>query len=114
VLLVVGRRPLVVAGAGTLQDELLVVAGAENAARSLGEAWPTMSLELMVRDPPDVIVDAAMGDEAGGGELLPPSMTGPSTPRIVRVPIDPLVRAGPRVAEAAWMLARKLHPGLVE
>ena len=112
VLLAVGRRPLIVAGRGTLQDELLRIAGAENAAQALGEAWPTMSLETLVRDPPDVIIDAAMGDEAGRGGLLPPSLVGSGAPRIVRVPIDPLVRAGPGVAEAAWMLARELHPGL--
>lgn len=109
VLLVVGHRPLVVAGAGTLQDELIDVAGGRNLGRRLGASWPTMSLELLARDAPDVVVDAAMGSEAGARALLPPSGDGPG-PRIVRVPVDAIVRAGPRVVEAARLLARKLHP----
>lgn len=110
VLLVVGHRPLVVAGAGTLQDELLDVAGAENLGRRLGGAWPTLSLETVAREAPAVIVDAAMGSEAGLRALLPPPPEGQAAARVVRVPVDALVRAGPRVVDAARLLARELHP----
>lgn len=112
VLLVVGHRPLVVAGAGTLQDQLIEVAGGRNLGRRLGGAWPTMSLEVLAREMPAVLVDAAMGTEAGMRSVLPPSRADGSGPRIVRVPIDALVRAGPRVVEAARLLARELHPGV--
>lgn len=110
VLLVVGHRPLVVAGGGTLQDELIEIAGGRNLGRDLGGTWPTMSLEVMARRLPAVLIDAAMGSEAGMRALLPTHQGGGRPPRIVRVPIDALVRAGPRVAEAARLLARQLHP----
>lgn len=110
VLLVVGHRPLVVAGAGTLQDELIEVAGGRNLGRRLGASWPTMSLELLARDRPDVVVDAAMGSEAGARALLLPTTGDGRGPRIVRVPVDAMVRAGPRIVDAAGRLARELHP----
>jgi ABC-type hemin transport system substrate-binding protein len=113
VLLVVGHRPLVVAGAGTLQDELIDVAGGRNVGRALGPNWPTLSLEVLSRETPDVLIDAAMGSEAGLRAVLPATGRG-AAPRIVQVPVDQLVRAGPRIVEAARALARELHPGLAE
>lgn len=110
VLLVVGRRPLVVAGAGTLQDELIDVAGGTNVGRRLGASWPTMSLEALAHDAPAIVIDAAMGSEAGMQPLLPATRGGGAEPRVVRVPIDTMVRAGPRVVDAARLLARELHP----
>jgi len=110
VVLVVGHRPLVVAGAGTLQDELIDVAGGRNVGRLLGESWPTMSLETLARDAPAIVIDAAMGSEAGMRSLLPSTEDGRRGPRVVRVPIDTMVRAGPRVVDAARRLARELHP----
>ncbi len=99
-----------VAGGGTLQDELIEIAGGRNIGRELGATWPTMSLEAMARRMPAVLVDAAMGSETGVRAILPAPQGAEPAPRIVRVPVDVLVRAGPRVAEAARLLARQLHP----
>src|SRR5881409_2440542 len=70
VLLVVGHTPLVVAGHGTLQDELVAAAGGVNVATDIGGVWPQISLELVVARAPEVIVDAAMGSEAGRRDLF--------------------------------------------
>ena len=70
VLLVVGHRPLIVAGGGTLQDELVRTAGGVNVAADAGAAFPQVPMELVVARAPDVILDAAMGSEAGGRELF--------------------------------------------
>jgi iron complex transport system substrate-binding protein len=112
VLLVVGHSPLVVAGAGTLQDELVTIAGGTNVAADVGQAWPQISPEVVVARAPEVIVDAAMGTEAGGRELFAALTTVPAVRqgRVVRIAGDALFRAGPRVVEAARALARAIHP----
>jgi iron complex transport system substrate-binding protein len=112
VLLVVGHSPLVVAGAGTLQDELVTIAGGTNVAADVGQAWPQISPELVVARAPEVIVDAGMGTEAGGHDLFAALTTVPAVRdhRVVRIAGDALFRAGPRVVEAARALARAIHP----
>jgi len=111
VLLVVGHRPLIVAGGGTLQDELLRIAGGVNVMADAGSAFPQVPLELVVARAPDVILDAAMGTEAGGQELFASLTTVPAVRdgRIVPLAPDQLFRAGPRVGEAAALLAEALH-----
>ena len=112
VLLVVGHRPLIVTGGGTLQDELLRTAGGVNVAADAGTAFPQVPLELVVARAPDVILDAAMGSEAGGRDLFAALGTVPAVRdgRIVALAPDALFRAGPRVGEAAAMLASAIHP----
>jgi len=112
VLLVVGHRPLIVAGGGTLQDELLRVAGGVNVAADAGAAFPQVPVELVVARAPEVILDAAMGTEAGGRELFEalPSVPAVHDGRIVPLAPDALFRAGPRVGEAASLLAAAIHP----
>jgi iron complex transport system substrate-binding protein len=112
VLLVVGHRPLIVAGGGTLQDELVRTAGGVNVAADAGTAFPQIPMELVVARAPDVILDAAMGSEAGGHELFAALGTVPAVRdgRIVTLSPDALFRAGPRVGAAAAMLASAIHP----
>jgi len=112
VLLVVGHSPLIVAGGGTLQGELLDVAGGENVVGDVGSAWPQVSPELVVARAPDVILDAAMGTEAGARELFAGLTTVPAVAngRIEAVSSDAIFRAGPRVAAGAALLADAIHP----
>lgn len=111
-LLVVGHSPLVVAGGGTLQDELIAIAGGRNVAADVGHAWPHVSPELVVERAPEVIVDAAMGTEEGSRALFTGLTTVPAVRdgRVVAFPPDTLFRAGPRVVDAAAALARVIHP----
>lgn len=115
-LLVVGHRPLIVAGRGTLQSDLLAAAGARNAASDLDEGFPQIGLEAVVALAPEVIVDAAMGSEAGGRALFAGLAPVPAVAagRIVSVDADGLFRAGPRVGAAAEALARAIHPEAFE
>ena len=112
VLVIVGHRPLVAVGRGTLQDELLTMAGGVNVAADAGQVWPTLTLELVVARAPEVIVDAAMGSEAGARELFAGLTTVPAVQngRVVVLADETLLRAGPRVPEAAAALARAIHP----
>ena len=112
VLMIVGHSPLVAVGRGTLQDELLTMAGGVNVAGDAGQVWPTLSLELVVARAPEVIVDAAMGSEEAGRQLFAGLTTVPAvrSGRVVPLASDTLFRAGPRVPEAAAALARAIHP----
>jgi iron complex transport system substrate-binding protein len=107
VLLVVGHRPLIVAGGGTLQDELLTIAGGDNVARDAGDAWPQLSLEAVIARAPEIILDAGMGTEAGGEAVFRDLAMVPAVRdgRIVRLQADEIFRAGPRVVQAAERLA---------
>jgi len=112
VLMIVGHSPLVAVGRGTLQDELLAVAGGVNVASEAGEVWPTLTLEVVVARAPEVIVDAAMGSDQAGHALFAGLTTVPAVQhgRVVPLASDTLFRAGPRVPEAAAALARAIHP----
>jgi len=112
VLMIVGHSPLVAVGRGTLQDELLTMAGGVNVAGDAGQVWPTLTLELVVARAPEVIVDAAMGSEEAGRQLFAGLTTVPAvrSGRVVPLASDTLFRAGPRVPEAAAALARAIHP----
>ena len=112
VLLVVGHTPLVVAGRGTLQDELVAAAGGVNIAADAGGVWPQISLELVVARAPEVIVDAAMGTEEGRHDLFAGLATVPAVRdgRVVAFAGEAIFRAGPRVPEAARELAAAIHP----
>src|SRR5438309_2125941 len=66
----VGHQPRVAVGRGTLQDELIGIAGGENVAADAGDAWPTLALEVVVARAPEVIIDASMGTERGARELF--------------------------------------------
>ena len=112
VLVVVGHSPLVAVGPGTLQDELLTIAGGVNVVADTGEAWPTIGLELVVARAPEVIVDAAMGTEGAGRALFAALSTVPAVQqdRVVRLRSGAFLRAGPRVPEAAAALAAAIHP----
>jgi len=112
VLVVVGRSPLVAVGRGTLQDELVTIAGGVNVAADTGEPWPRLALEIVVARAPEVIVDASMGTERGARELFAGLTTVPAVRegRILRLESDAFLRAGPRVADAAAALAAIIHP----
>lgn len=112
VLVIVGHEPLVAVGGGNLQDELLSLAGGTNIAADAGTVWPTITLELVVARAPEVIVDSAMGTEHSGRALFAGLTTVPAVQhdRVIALRGDTLLRAGPRVPEAAAALAAVIHP----
>ena len=111
VLFVVQRDPFFVAGPGSYVDELLAALGYENAARGLGSAWPSISAEALLELAPDVLVDAAIGDENEDPrdywrrfESLPAVRNG----RVRRMESDAVVRPGPGLVEALDALAASI------
>jgi iron complex transport system substrate-binding protein len=117
-LLLVGRAPFIAAGADTYQDELITRAGGINVAAGSGQAWPNLSLEFVVAQAPEVIIDASMGSEeaADRADSLAfwdafPSMPAVRDRRIHGYRAYELLRPGPRIAETLAAVARFLHPG---
>jgi iron complex transport system substrate-binding protein len=113
VLYVVWIDPLVVAGRGTVIDDLIRTAGGENSVRAAG--FPLYGLEEVVARPPDVILLGSDHPAAGDWSRLRrlPAWRDIRAVRDGAVrPVDANVmhRPGPRVAEAAELLARLLHP----
>jgi iron complex transport system substrate-binding protein len=108
VLFAVGREPLVVAGPGSFPDELLRLAGCQNAVGG-SRPWPIYPLELAVAANPDLVVDAALDEPADGIQRLA-AVPAVRLGRVVRLPSDALLRAGPKMIEALDDLFRALHP----
>jgi iron complex transport system substrate-binding protein len=110
VLFVVGRNPLVVAGPGSFPDELIRMAGAENAVGG-ARPWPVYPLELAVGANPDLVIDAAFDEPADEIQRLA-AIPAVRRGAVARLPRDDLLRAGPRMIEALGDLERALGGGL--
>jgi iron complex transport system substrate-binding protein len=108
VLFVVGRDPLVVAGPGSFPDELLRLAGCENAVGG-ARPWPVYPVELAVGGNPDLVIDAALDEPADGIQRLA-AVPAVRAGRVVRLSSDDLLRAGPRMIAALDELFLALHP----
>jgi iron complex transport system substrate-binding protein len=113
VLFVVGHDPLVVAGRGLFIDELIGIAGGINVGAASGGTWPRLSLETVVAAAPDVIIDGAMGSEAGANleAYWRPYASVPAVRegRLRAQSSEALLRPGPRVGVAAEELYALIH-----
>jgi iron complex transport system substrate-binding protein len=98
VALVIGWRPLVLAGRGSYLEPLLEAAGGVNVAAS-ALAWPTSSMEALLAAPPEVVVDGAPG-EVDAEALRLRELLEAHGSRVARLPSGDLFRPGPRAVEA--------------
>ena len=108
VLFVVGREPLVVAGPGSYPDALVTIAGGENVVQGT-RPWPVYPVERAAADAPDLVIDAAYLEHAGGeGRLsaVPAARLG----HLVRLRDDDALRPGPRIVRALEVLFAAMHP----
>jgi len=110
VLLLFGRSPLVAAGSRSFPDEMLALAGLENACVSR-ERYPTLEVERVLAMDPDVVLDASMeGDDAayfsGAGWGRARAVR---ERRVLRVTDVDVLRPGPSVANGVATLARMVH-----
>lgn len=134
VVYVVQQDPPTTVGPGTFVDSILASAGAVNVFRDVGSEWPQVSMEEVVwRDPQYVIVPVQgwgtppvpSGSDRSGA-AVPLAAPDPSAHvlatapgwravpavaagRVISVDASLFGRPGPRMAEAAAYLARRLH-----
>jgi len=110
VLVVVQADPLWVVGSENFMDELIRLAGGENATRDAGPGYHAYSVERVVVRKPDVIL---IGHESAARIRSKPGWSNlPAVQRNALYAPDPnkFSRPGPRLAEALEELARMLHP----
>lgn len=113
----VGSAQMMVAGKGTFVDELIDVAGGENAYPAPAD-WPTVSAAKVVAMAPDVVVINAVGDEAAPDRIEAiqrawenwASVPAVAKARVHIVTAPYLTIPGPRVGVAAELLADLIHP----
>lgn len=97
-LMVIQRRPLVVAGSGTFLSSLMDKAGVDNIAGRSSLPYPRFSMEAVIAQRPEVIFDldaAEPGDYWSRYASIPAVASG----KVVRLPPDLFV-PGPRIPEA--------------
>ena len=117
----VGSPQMMVAGRGTFVDDLLDVAGGQNAYPKKAD-WPTVGPEDVIGMAPQVVVVNAAGADAAPDRLAAVrgawanwrSVPAVKNDRVVVLTEAYLTIPGPRVAEAAKLLAEAIHPELAK
>jgi iron complex transport system substrate-binding protein len=117
VFLEVWDRPLMTAGPGSFQGQLLALAGGTNLFADVAGRWVAVSPEAVLARDPEVILTAA---RPGGPAAVADFAARPGWARLAAVRSgrvhaldgDLLSRPGPRLAEALERMAAHLHPGL--
>jgi iron complex transport system substrate-binding protein len=106
-------QPLLTAGAPTLINEAITLAGGKNIFGDLSQRWPEVSYEEVLRRRPQWILsaddhplDAALLSKRPSWSRIPAVEAG----RIASVNADMISRCGPRLADAVLLLAEILYP----
>jgi iron complex transport system substrate-binding protein len=112
VLMVVGHDPLVAVGGGYL-DRLMRMADCINIGAGFGAQWPRLSMEYILAEAPDVILDGQMGSDPltpAGFWSRYPNIPAVRNHRVFGYDQNPVLRPGPRVAQTLVILASLTHP----
>jgi len=120
VLWVVQREPLRVAGRDTFINELIELAGGENAMGSTLHKYPPIGAEQVIACNPDVIIEPAMNSKNMAGQqssaleywLRFKNIPAVINKRIYVIDGDTVSRLGPRLYEGTEAIARCLKPEL--
>jgi len=118
VLWVVQRDPLRVAGRNTFINELIELAGGENAVGSTLHVYPPVGGEQIIASAPQVIIEAAMiGGDLPAQRVKAVSYWGKYTTvpavangRLYVIDGDLVSRLGPRLGEGIEAIAKCLRP----
>jgi iron complex transport system substrate-binding protein len=122
VLWVVQREPLRVAGRDTFANEMIELAGGENAIEQTVHKYPPIGSEQVMACNADVIIEPAMGRQDIEGQrdrallhwrkyrYIPAVVSN----RVYVIDGDTVSRLGPRLYEGTETIARCLRPDLFE
>jgi len=114
-VLILQREPLFVVGKGTFIDEMIATAGGINLGAALGEKWPRASVEWLVAQAPDVLIDSD-SDPTPAATFWSrwPSLPAVTHGRVVALDAGDVTLPGPDLDRALLRLARALHGDSVE
>ena len=122
VLWVIQREPLRVAGTDTFVNEMIELAGGENAIGPTVHKYPPIGAEQVIGCGAEVIIEPTMGSDNAAGQrnrameywsrfrTLPAMKNG----RVYVIRGETVSRLGPRLYEGVEVIARCLRPGLFE
>ena len=102
VLLLIGLSPTIAAGPGSFADELIWEAGGENVVPRAPTPYPVVSLEMLLRQKPDVVIDAA---EIHEGKNQLQNLPGLREARWISAPDKGLLQPGPALLPVLGQLA---------
>lgn len=110
-LVIVGFKPLVVAGGGTFIDDILKYAGVKNVAAKTRAAYPQYSFEKLVRENPQymIIPKGTINKSRIMKDKRWRSLEAVRTGRILFINQDIISRPGPRVVEAIEKIANFVY-----
>jgi len=121
-LFVIGHNPLYVVGDNTFIDDLIEIAGGINIASDAMGPYPRIGLEDVIFRAPEIIIDSTLGTAFPEKDVATrrrwwrqwDAIPAVATDRIYGLDTDVLLRPGPRMAEAARMVARAIHPDVFD
>lgn len=121
VLWVVQREPLRVAGRDTFINELIELAGGENALGSTLHKYPPIGAEQVIASRPEVVIEPTMvegdpdrqRDQALAYWQRYDNIPAVANGRIHIIDGDIVSRLGPRLVEGIETIARCLHPHIL-
>lgn len=102
--------PPITIGAGSYMNELTQIAGATNVYGDLPDASPTVSIEDIVKRNPDFMLAGPEGAASMRRDARWQQVPAVRAGRILVLDTMLVARPGVRLGEAAWSLARMLHP----
>jgi len=109
-VLVLQREPLFVVGGGNFIHEMLTSVGATNVAAGWDEPYPRVSLEWLVAQAPEVILDASRDTEPPAAYWARwGSLPAVASGRVVRLPQGEATLPGPALDDALLLLARSVQ-----
>lgn len=117
-ILVFGHDPLILAGPGTFADDLIKRAGGINLAHDSRIKYPKYSIERIVLEGPEVIIEATMSlayDSPDWAAIRDfwnqwPYIPAVKSGRVIVVDADLVTRPGPRIVDGLELIAKALHP----
>jgi iron complex transport system substrate-binding protein len=120
VLWAMQTEPVRVAGVNTFVNEILTLAGGQNAIAATPDQYPSIGTETILACGAEVIIQSAMGTEAIARQQESAekfwgrfaNLPAVKNKRIYVVDSDTVLRLGPRLPQGSLNVARLLHPEL--
>lgn len=117
----VQTEPLRVVGRNTFINELIELAGGENAIGPTIQQYPQIGTEELLTCGAEVIIQSAMGNNIERQQRIAQTFWGkyPNLPavknnRIYVVKPDTILRLGPRLCQGIELIARCLYPQMAD
>ena len=102
------------AGRSPYFQELLEIAGGRNVLESSSAAFPTVTIKILLRLKPDIIIDLSFASRAAGSiddwKKLAPLLPAVAEEKVYVITDDYATIPGPRIALTAERFFRLLHP----